>query len=378
MPVHVVHLIARLNDGGPARAIAALVAGLQARHRLTVLTGTVGPGERDLSALVAASGATVVVVPQLGRRLSLTGDWLALRAVRRELRRLQPDLLHTHTAKAGAIGRLLARGLGIPCLHTYHGHVLHGYFPRLSSALAASAERLLAGTAWHQALTMSQYHELHQSARIGRQARWRVLPLPIPVVTPCSAPWQAQLRPAVPVLGFLGRLTAVKDGELWLRVLALLQGRMAVQGVVCGDGEERARLEQQARALGLPVLFTGFVPAGEALAVFGVLLMTSRNEGLPFAAIEAAGAGVPVVAPPVGGLVELIRWRAVRGARRTPEALATACAALLTQPGLRRRQLAEGRRCALALAPEPIAARIEALYAAMLATAGPQPVGAVA
>jgi len=373
-----VHLIARLNDGGPARAIAALVAALQARHRLTVLTGAVGPGERDLSALVAASGATVVVVPQLGRRLSLTGDWLALRAVRRELRRLQPDLLHTHTAKAGAIGRLLARGLGIPCLHTYHGHVLHGYFPRLSSALAASAERLLAGTAWHQALTMSQYHELHQSARIGRQARWRVLPLPIPAVVPVAAPWQAQLRPMVPVLGFLGRLTAVKDGELWLQVLAMLHRRMAVQGVVCGDGEQRAQLEQQARSLGLSVLFTGFVPAGEALAVFGVLLLTSRNEGLPFAAIEAAGAGVPVVAPPVGGLVELIRWRAVRGARRTPEALAAACATVFTQPLVRSRQLAAARRCAQALAPEPIAARVEALYQTMLGEAAAQPVGAVA
>jgi len=378
MPVHVVHLIARLNDGGPARAIAALVASLQARHRLTVLTGAVGPGERDLSALLAASGATVVAVPQLGRRLSIRRDWQALRAVRRELRRLRPDLLHTHTAKAGAIGRILARGLGIPCLHTYHGHVLHGYFPRLSSALAATAERLLAGTAWHQALTMSQYHELHEVARIGRRARWRVLPLPIPLVAPASAPWQAQLRPAVPVLGFLGRLTAVKDGELWLRVLAALQARMAVQGVVCGDGEERSRLEHQARALGLTVLFTGFVPAGEALAVIGVLLMTSRNEGLPFAAIEAAGAGVPVVAPPVGGLAELIRWRAVRGAQRTPAGLAAACATLFTRPGVRRRQLADAQRCALALAPEVIAARVEALYHTMVADAATRPVGAVA
>ena len=131
---------------------------------------------------------------------------------------------------------------------------------------------------------------------------------------------------------WLGRFAPVKDPGLWLEAVARLHAIRPVHAVLCGDGALRELAEAQAARLGLACTWTGFVPAAEALAVADVLLMTSRNEGLPLAAIEAAGAGVPVVAPAVGGLADAVRWGVVQGARRDPQALAEACAAILDRP----------------------------------------------
>jgi glycosyltransferase involved in cell wall biosynthesis len=359
----VAHVIARLNDGGPARVIAALGGELaRGGHRITVLAGACGPDEPDLSAAVSAAGLAVERVPGLRRGLAAGAELRAAAALARRLRELGPDLVHTHTAKAGVIGRLASRWLGLPCLHTYHGHVLHGYFGRAGEAGVRVCERAVAGNAWHHALTPTQLSDLRDRARIGRRARWRMLPIPVPAVPRARAPWHARLRPGVPVLGFLGRLAPIKDGRLWLDTLAALARRLPVQGVVCGDGQERAALEARARELGLDALFTGFVPAAEALGAIDALLITSRNEGLPLAVVEACSAGVPAVAAPVGGLVDVIRWGGALGARREAGALADACARVIVAGALRSAQIARGRRFAESLAPAVLAPRYERLY----------------
>jgi glycosyltransferase involved in cell wall biosynthesis len=360
--VHIVHLIARLNDGGPARVIASLARELGARgHRVSVLAGDCADGEPDASALVRAAGAAVERVPGLGRRLAPWDDLRALAAIRRRLRALAPDVVHTHTAKAGALGRPLCRLLGLPCLHTYHGHVLSGYFSPARSRLVAAGERLLAGNAWHQALTAGQRDDLQRRARIGRARRWTVLPVPVAPLAAQAPAWPVAAGP--PVVGFLGRLAPVKDIGLWLETVALLAAHGAVRGLVCGEGVERAAAER--RAAGLPIRFTGQVPAGMALAAMDVLLLTSRNEGLPLAAVEAGGLGVPVVAPAVGGLADLARQGALESAPRSAAALAAAVARVLADPELRRRRCAAGRALAAALAPAALAPRYEALYRAV-------------
>ena len=365
--MHIVHLIARLNDGGPARVIASLAREMIARgHRVSVLAGRCADDEPDATALVRASGATVETIAGLGRRVSLVGDLSALFAVRRSLHSLAPDVVHTHTAKAGALGRPLCRLLGIPCLHTYHGHVLSGYFSESFSRVIAHGERFLAGNAWHQALTVSQFTELHHRHRIGRRQRWAMLPIPVEPVVAQSPSWLVELgpvEPGPPVIGFLGRLAPVKDIGLWLDAFAQLAQRRAVRGLVCGEGVDRQRAER--RAAGLPVRFTGQVPAGMALAAMDVLLMTSRNEGLPLAAVEAGGLGVPVVAPAVGGLADLARRGVIEAAPRTAIALAAAVERMLAASELRRRRIAQGRAFAATLAPAALAPRYEALYRAV-------------
>jgi glycosyltransferase involved in cell wall biosynthesis len=353
--VRILHLVARLNDGGPARVIGRLAAAhAAAGHEVQVLAGACGPDERDIGDEVLPG--LVERVGGLGRSLSPLHDLRAAGALLGRLRGLTPDLVHTHTAKAGAIGRLACRLLGIPCLHTYHGHVLHGYWPRPVHAAFAMAERLCAGNAWHHALTPGQLHELRDLHGIGRRARWAWLPPPVPRIEPVSAAWHARLPADLPRVLWLGRLAPVKDPGLWLATVAALNRIRPVHAVMCGDGALRQEAEAQAAALGVSATWTGFVHAGEALGCADLLLMSSRNEGLPLSAIEAAGAGVPVVAPAVGGLADAARWGVVTAADRSPEALAAACAAVLARPRPSVHPLA------LALASTKLADRYLALY----------------
>ena len=327
----IVHLVARLNDGGPARVIAQLAAAHRAAgHEVAILAGACAADERDIGDEVLPG--LVERVGGLGRSLSPWSDLCAALALRARLRDLTPDVVHTHTAKAGALGRLLCRSLHLPCLHTYHGHVLHGYWARPVHAAFALAERACAGNAWHHALTPGQLHELRDRHAIGRVARWRWLPPPVARVIPRRAAWHDALPTDRPRVLWLGRFAGVKDPGLWLETVAALSAIRPVHAVLCGDGALRGRAEAQAASLGLSATWTGFVPAAEALGCADLLLMTSRNEGLPLSAIEAAGAGVPVVAPAVGGLADAARWGVVRAAERTPQALATACAAILAAP----------------------------------------------
>jgi glycosyltransferase involved in cell wall biosynthesis len=362
-PVHVVHLIARLNDGGPARVIAGLGAEMvRVGHRVTVLTGTCA-GEPDIADQVTASGCMVEYVPGLGRAVSPLDDARAFMALVCAVHRLRPEVVHTHTAKAGILGRLACQVLGQRCLHTYHGHVLSGYFrPAVSTAITL-VERAVAGAHHLHSLTPGLVRDLALNHRIGRPSRWHCLPVPVPQVHRRPAQWQSVLRPGLPVVGFLGRLVAIKDGTLWLDALAALATQLPVQGLMCGDGPERAALEAHAAHLGVPVLFTGFVPGSEALAPMEALLISSRNEGQPLVAVEAAMAAVPVVATRVGGLVDCERWGLVAGAERTPAALAAALLPLLTNPDLRRQRIARAGRVAARLTPAALAPAYLRLYA---------------
>jgi glycosyltransferase involved in cell wall biosynthesis len=353
-PVRIVHVVARLNDGGPARVIAALGrAHAEAGHEVLVLAGACAADERDVGDLLTVP---LERVPGLGRAVGPLSDLRAFATLRRRLAELAPDVVHTHTAKAGVLGRLACRLLGQPCLHTYHGHVLHGYWSRPVHAALAAAERACAGNAWHQALTPGQLVELRDRHRIGRAARWVWLPPPVPAVAVRAAAWHAGLPSDLPRVLWLGRFAPVKDPFLWLATVAELNRHRPVHAVMCGDGALRTAAEARARELGVQATWTGFVPAGEALAVADLLLMTSRNEGMPLSAVEAAGAGVPVVAPAVGGLADAARWGVVRAAAREPAALAAACAEALS------RSRPAAHPLALALAGPSIARRYLDLY----------------
>ncbi len=362
--MHVVHLIARLNDGGPVRVLGALLPELQRLgQRVTVLTGTCAPDEPDCTAWLRAHGVTVDILPGLGRSVRLRDDWAAFVGLYRRLKTLRPDVVHTHTAKAGFLGRLACRLLRLRCLHTYHGHVLAGYFSHPVSVALTWLERAVAFNHHHQALTPTQMLDLARGFRIGRRSTWHSLPVPVPPVKPQPyVGWSTALRRRTPVVGFLGRLVPIKDIDLYLETLAVLSHSRPIQGLICGDGEQREHAEFRAAELGLRVHFTGFIPADEALAQMDVLLMTSRNEGQPLVAIEAASAGVPVVAPAVGGLADLIRWRGVVGAQRTAAALAHEVGHLLADPEHRRQVTAAGRRLAARLTPKALAPAYLELY----------------
>jgi glycosyltransferase involved in cell wall biosynthesis len=284
-------------------------------------------------------------------------DVVSLGKLVRLFRRLRPDIVHTHTAKAGTLGRLAARLAGVPrSVHTFHGHVLEGYFSPAATSFFLRIERALArGT--DRIITVSPRLRLALLAmQIGRPEQVEVVPLGLDLDRFLRMPTgQGDLRPSLrvpagaPLLGIVGRLVPIKDHPTLLQALTLLpDGDQAPHLLVVGDGERREELEQLAHRLGLGsrVHFLGWRDDLETiLSGLDVVICSSKNEGTPVALIEAMAAGVPVLSTDVGGVGDLVThgetgWLVPPA---DPSALARGIERLLRDPALRRR-LAAGAR----------------------------------
>jgi glycosyltransferase involved in cell wall biosynthesis len=332
----ILRIIARLNVGGPARHVVWLTAGMKQDGYETVLvSGVVPTGEDDMSYVAAQAGIETLVVPEMSREISPQDAitvWKLLRLMLRE----KPGLVHTHTAKAGTVGRLaglmyrwLTPGalLGRPrqCrfVHTYHGHVFHSYYGPAKTRLFLTIERMLARLATDRivVITEQQRQEINETFRVGRAGQFAVIPLGIDLSL--YADWQQrreQFRRELNagadtiLVGIVGRLTEIKNHELFLQAAGHFRNLSQRKAwfLVIGDGHLRPQLERQVQESGLSddVLFLGsrndpeyFYPALDILA------LTSRNEGTPLSVIEAMANGRPVVATLVGGVSDLLGQR---------------------------------------------------------------------
>jgi glycosyltransferase involved in cell wall biosynthesis len=343
--VRVLRIIARLNVGGPARHVAWLTAGLRrAGHESLLVAGTVPPGEDDMSYFAAAQGVEPVIIPEMSREIS-PKDAVTVWKLYRLFRRLRPDIVHTHTAKAGTVGRvagLLYKWLTIGALvgrpracrfvHTYHGHVFHSYYGATKTKIFLAVERALARLATDRIIVISpqQLEEISGRFGVGRPAQFRIVPLGLDAAV--FADSRARRRAArerfgvidddgTLLVGIVGRLTEIKNHRLFLEAAALLKERIAarresggdsaprVRFVVVGDGHLRLDLETHACALGLvdDVTFTGTLDDPENFyAALDIVALTSLNEGTPLTLIEAMASERAVVATAVGGVVDLL------------------------------------------------------------------------
>lgn len=324
--------IARLNVGGPARHVVwlheALASGALAEEFTPLLvTGTVPPGEVDMRTFAAEHGVTPIVVPSVSREMSLR-DLGAIWDVWRLMVRLRPDVVHTHTAKAGAVGRLagllyrfvtpsllLLRPRRCRFVHTYHGHVFHHYYGAAKTRLFLFVERLLARINTDRIIVLGeqQLREIRDTFGVGRPDQFVIVPLgmemqdldlPSGKGEALRAAWGIDAGETV--VGIVGRLAAIKNHDLFLRVAA--RSVNGTRFVVYGDGGERDRLVHRAAELqiGERVVFAGTREAAEIYGSLDVVALTSRNEGTPLAIIEAMAAGKPVVSTAVGGVVDLL------------------------------------------------------------------------
>lgn len=332
-PRRVIRIIARLNVGGPARHVIWLTEGLRnAGYETLLASGVVPPGEDDMSYLANAAGIEPFVIPEMSREIS-PRDALTTWKLFRLMLRQRPDLVHTHTAKAGTVGRvagLMYRwltpatlvGKPRPChfVHTYHGHVFHSYYGRLKTRLFLAIERSLARLITDRIVVVSEQQrcEINEVFRVGRSEQFAVIPLGLDLNA--FANWQerrprmrAELRAVedTTLIGIVGRLTEIKNHRLFLQTAALLKqtSGSSPRFVIIGDGNLRAELEARAKTLKLDedVLFLGtrndpedFYPALDIVA------LTSLNEGTPLTLIEAMANARPVIATAVGGVVDLL------------------------------------------------------------------------
>jgi glycosyltransferase involved in cell wall biosynthesis len=316
-------VIARLNMGGPALHVAYLAAGLRERgYETTLVAGSLARGEDSMEFVADDLGVKVERLPGLRRDISPVRDVVAVLRLAQLIRRERPAILHTHTAKAGAVGRMAALVAGDArppiVVHTFHGHVLRGYFGPLRTLGFRLLERWLArgttalvavspevrddlvrlGVAPREKFTVVRLGiELEErlAGRNGRDETRRVL----------------GIAPGRFTVGWIGRMTGVKRTGDVLRAFKELRER-GVDACLCmvGDGPERAQVEQRAHDLGImrDTLFLGYQEdVAPFYAAFDAMILPSGNEGTPVSAIESLAAGRPVVATRVGGVPDVVR-----------------------------------------------------------------------
>ena len=397
-PLRVLRLIARLNIGGPARHTVILDHGLREIGFETLLVhGSTGAMEASLEDFARRRNVPTAFVPELGRRIHPLDDLRAFLRVLRHIREAQPDVVHTHTAKAGAVGRLAGlvynatrrRTRRCAMVHTFHGHVFAGYFGTLGTLAVRLIEKTLATmTDRIVAISERQRDDLVLRFGIAPASRVSVVPLGLELEELLQRALDfrgirstLRLKPDDVVLGFVGRLVPVKDVATLIRAGALAIERIPnLRLVIAGDGECRASLEQVARDLLPPdtVQFLGWRrDLVELYAAFDLFVLSSLNEGTPVSLIEAMAAGVPAIATAVGGVPDVLHdgESGILVPARDPNALAEAICRAAAQP---RRSGEMADRARLSVAARYGAGRLVADMARLYAEAVAERRGTVA
>jgi len=379
VPVRVLHVITRLDPGGSAENTLLTVARLD-KSRFEVhlavgkTTGDPGPTLDE----ACTSGVALFEIPELVRAIAPLADWRALHSLRRIMRGNDYDIVHTHTSKAGILGRLAARLEGVPrILHTPHGHVFYGYYGAVTTQLFVWLERWAAGfTDRLIALTQADLED-HLRFGIAPRERFCVIHSGIDFSAfenGATRRDRAAIRsnlgidPDGIVIGSLGRLTAIKGHRVLLEAFATVRDRVADAWLLLvGDGEERIALQALARELGVEdhTVFAGWrEDIAEVLSGMDVFVFPSINEGLGKALVEAMYAGVPCVATNVGGIRELIRHEqeGLLVPPASPQELTDGVFRLLDHDAERSRFAAAANKRAQAYSAESMVEQIELLY----------------
>ena len=311
--IRIMRVIARMNVGGPAVQVSGLMRGMDSSkfdHRL--YTGYCTADEADYLDAVATD-VTAVRIEGLGRRVNLVGDLRAFFSLVKEIKAFKPDLIHTHTAKAGFLGRVASIVSLHPSIlvHTFHGHLLNGYFGRLKRTLVVIVEKVL-GFFTDQLLAVGERvrQDLLQ-AGIGSKERFGLMPPGLILgVLPAQKESQEILGLSVGKLqcAFIGRVTQIKRPDRFLDVVAeIKRRRIEIEFLVAGDGELLEACKERIAAEELPAKVLGWQSNIEiVLAASDIVILTSDNEGTPLSLIQAGMAALPVVTTNVGSIPEVV------------------------------------------------------------------------
>ena len=383
MPPSVFHVITRLSLGGASEAtVSGIEAATAAGYRCVL---AVGFAESDPASLEGARrrGCRLVDVPTLGREAAPWRDLGAVRDLAKLMRRERPTIVHTHTSKAGFVGRLAARIARVPAVvHQPHGHIFHGYYGPVRTRVYIELERLAARWADRMLMLTERGAAEHLERGIGRPAQFAVVPSGVPVrAFRAASPGRDAARGAlgIPrdafVVAALGRLVPIKGFDLLIEALPPLAAAMpTARLLVIGDGPLRGEFERRAEALGMGprLTITGArtdVPA--VLTAADVLAAPSRNEGMGRAIVEAMALGIPVVGTRVGGIPAVI-VDGESGRLVDPEnaaALAGALIQLALDDRLRAKLGEAAAERAALFSTEVSAARLLAVYGSLISGA---------
>lgn len=311
--IRVMRIIARMNVGGPAVQVSGLMRGFDNQvFKQELLTGYCSTDEADYLEKVATD-VQAIRIDGLGRSIKPRADLTALFAIIREIRRFKPDVIHTHTAKAGVVGRIASILSGHKSIrvHTFHGHLLNGYFGAGKTKLVILVEKFLAHFTDQLLAVGAKVKDDLLAAGIGNQNKFAVMP---PGLQLAEVPSRAAARSELDLIddgiycAFIGRITQIKRPDRFLDVVSEIKSRgIDLHFIVAGAGELLDYCQNRAKAENLPIRFLGWREDIEViLAAADFVLLTSDNEGTPLSLIQAGMVGIPAVATNVGSTNEIV------------------------------------------------------------------------
>lgn len=327
----ILRIINRLNLGGPTYNASYLSRYMDERYETLLVSGMKDDSEASSEFIAESMGLKPVYIPDMHRSINPLRDRKAFAAVKNIIREFKPDIVHTHAAKAGALGRLAAHQCGVPVIvHTFHGHVFHSYFHPLKTRVFLEIERYLAKRSSSIiAISELQRRELCDVFKVCSTDRVRVIPLGFDLSRFQADKEQKriQFRQQYNIaddevaIGIVGRLVPIKNHKLFLAGIDHLRKHTTkkIRAFIIGDGESRAEVEGYCRELDLPFISTGFHEAKAtvtftswikdvdvAYAGLDIISLTSFNEGTPVSLIEAQAADKPIVSTEVGGIRDVV------------------------------------------------------------------------
>lgn len=325
----VLRIINRFNLGGPTYNAAYLSKYLSSEYETLLVGGEKDESEDSSLHILDQLELNPVIIPEMKRSINFKNDRAAYKKIKKLIAEFQPDIVHTHASKAGALGRLAASKLNVPViLHTFHGHVFHSYFSRATTSFYKSVERNLAKKSTRIiAISDIQKEELGKIHGITSPDKIEVIPLGFDLKRFATnieekrkvfrSKWKIQEDEIA--IGIIGRLVPIKDHIFFLRVAKeiLKTTSKKVKFIIIGDGEEKQRLVDFCKSENLkyddvktnnnPILFTSWIKEVDiALAGLDIVTLTSLNEGTPVSLIEAQAAGKPIVTTNVGGIENVV------------------------------------------------------------------------
>ena len=320
----VLRILNRFNLGGPTHNVAYLTKHLNHGFETKLIGGLPEEGETDSIHLLHDQGVNPIILEDLKRTPNFSDDYKAYKMIKKIIKEYQPDIVHTHASKAGAIGRLAAANANVPIVvHTYHGHVFHGYFNAFKTKIYKMIERWLAGKSnGIVAISDEQKADLVNEHHICKEEQVKVIPLGFDLdkFRLARIEKRSEIRDRYEIkenelaIAIIGRLAPIKNHDLFFKVLEKVQAKTTktLKVFIVGDGLEKDRLkslaEQFTECKNVEIVFTSWIQnIAEFNACLDLVCLTSINEGTPVSLIEAQASGVPVVTTDVGGVRTVIK-----------------------------------------------------------------------
>lgn len=318
----ILRFISRMNVGGPALHVTLLTKYLEDEYETLLVSGMLDKGDKHAGYLAEEKGINVRYIHHISRDINPFQDYLGYRAIKKIIRGFKPDIVHTHTGKSGALGRLAAYHLKVPhVVHTYHGHFYHSYFSSFTTNVLGRIERYLANrTEKIIVISPKQLKELSEDFPIAPKEKFIVVPLGFELgkffkdteTKRKKFRTQFSISDDTIAVGLVGRMVPVKNHGMFLKVIAALQEKISdkkIKFLLIGDGYLRPRIEKMIDELqirNLVTLTSWIENIEEVIAGLDIVALTSLNEGTPVSLVEALAGKKAIISTKVGGIEDFV------------------------------------------------------------------------